>query len=257
MIRTWLDLPIPGIFALLIALYFGMAIVLAIVAFCRPFTKGVQSLGGVVAPFFGAIALLFALLAGFLANDISTRNRQAYNAVQTEAGELHNIYTLSVASASDMQPIRAALKTYVRSVVSDEWPKMADGSTSPATNTAYDKLLSEVSAPTIDAKAGGAVHSALLNATIRLATARNDRLALSLDQTNDLKWLAVIILGLFTQAAIALVHLERPRAFIASLMLFSGAVVATLGIIALQEYPFYGAFQISPAPFQAILSLSD
>ncbi len=252
MIRAWLDLSATGIFVSLFVLYFGMTLLLAVVTFCRPLAQKTQSLSGIVAPFFGSVAILFALLSGFLASDVGERNRHAYRAVQAETGELHNIYTLSIASASDMSSIRAALTAYVNSVVSEEWPAMADGQTSPRTDLLYDGLLKEVSAPSIARASGNAVHAALLNATIRLGTARNERLALAADHTNDLKWIMVIVLGLFTQVAIAVVHMERPRAFLASLILFSGAVVVTLGIVALQEYPFYGAFQISPAPLQAL-----
>ena len=257
MIRSWLDLSPVGIFAVLIVLYFGITLLLAVVTFCRPFAGPVQSLTGVVAPFFSGIAILFALLTGFLANDVAERGRQAYRVVHTEAGELRNIHTLSVASASDMRTIRAALKTYVTSVVADEWPAMDLLRLSPRTETAYDDLLREVSVPSIAKDSGQAVHSALLTATLRVGTARNDRLALSSDHTNDLKWLVVIALGVLTQVGIGLVHLERPRAFIASLAVFASAAVVALGLIALQEYPFDGAFRISPTPIQALQSLSD
>ena len=257
MIRTWLDLPAAGIFASLVVLYFGMTLLLTVIAFCRPFRRQVQTLTGIVAPFFGSVAILFALLVGFLASDVGDRNRHAYRAVQAETGEIHNIYTLSLASASDMRSIRTALKAYIGSVVSEEWPAISDGRLSPQTDAIYDNLLREVSVPSIARDSGNAVHAALLNATIRLGTARNDRLALASDHTNDLKWIVVILLGLFTQLAIALVHLDRIRAFIVSLVVFSGAAVVTLGIIALQEYPFYGAFQISSAPIQALQSLNE
>lgn len=197
------------------------------------------------------------MLTGFLANDVGDRNRQAYRVAQTEAGELRNIYTLSVASASDMRKIRTALKAYASSVVSDEWPAMAHGNLSPRTEAAYDDLLREVSDPSIAKDSGPALHAALLNATVRLGTARNDRLALSSDSTNDLKWIVVIILGLFTQVAIGLVHLERPRAFVAALVVFSGAAVVALSLIALQEYPFYGTFKIPPTQIRALQSLSE
>lgn len=257
MIRAWLDMSPAGIFLCLIGLYFGMTLLLAGLTFCRPFGRSVQTLTGVVAPFFSGIAILFALLTGFLANDVAVRGRQAYSAVHTEAGELRNVHTLSVASASDMRTIRAALKTYVNSVVAEEWPAMDDMRSSPNTATAYDNLLREVSVPSIAKDSGQAVHSALLTATIRAGTARNDRLALAGDHTNDLKWLAVIALGLLTQVGIAIVHLEKPRAFLASLAVFASAAVVALGIIALQEYPFDGTFQVSSDPIKALQSLSD
>lgn len=257
MIRTWLELPPIGIFATLIVLYFGMTLLLVTVAFRRPFANRIQHLSGVVAPFFGGIALLFALLVGFLAADIGDRNRQALRAVHAEAAELRNIYTLSVASVSDMRTIRTALKSYAEAVVSDEWPAMAQDHPSPRTDAAYDDLLREVSNPSIARSASNAVHTALLNATVRLGTVRNDRLSIAADHTNDLKWLMVIILGLFTQVGIGLVHLDRIRAFSAALILFSSAAVVTLGIVALQEYPFYGAFKLSPAPIAQIKTLPE
>ena len=257
MIRTWLDLSSTGIFATLIVLYFGMVLLLVTIAFRRPFANGIQHLSGVVAPFFGAVALLFALMAGFLANDISDRNRQALRAVHTEAGELRNIYTLSVASVTDMRPIRTALKSYVGAVVSDEWPAMAQDRQSSQTDAAYDDLLREVSNPSIARSAGNAVHAALLNAAVRLGTARNDRLSIAADHTNDLKWLTVNIRCLLTQISYGLVHLERIRACTTALGVFSSAAVVALGIVAMQEYPFYGAFRLSPAPIAQIESLPE
>ncbi len=257
MIRAWLDLSAFGIFAVLIALYFGTALVLSLVTFKSPLKKPLQSLNGVVAPFFGSIAILFALLTGFLANDVSDRNRQAVRSVQTEAGELHNLYTLSVASISDMSTIRAKWEAYVNSVVAQEWPAMAHNHLSPQTYAAYDDLLKEVSNPAIAKSAGQAVHTALLNSAVRVGTARSDRLALAVDTTNDLKWIVVIVLGIFTQIGIALVHLDRPRAFIAALVVFSSAAIVALGFIALQEYPFYGPLQISAAPIEAQKSLVE
>jgi len=257
MIRAWLDMAPAGIFLSLMVLYFGTVALLAILAFRSPVRRQIHSLHGVVAPFFNAVAILFALLASFLANDVSERSRQALRTVQAEAGELRNIHTLSVASVSDMKAIRAALKAYASSIVVDEWPAMNQFKTSPRTAAAYDNLLREVSQPGLSKASGQTVHAAIVNATVHAGTLRNVRLALAGDYTNDLKWLVVIALGLFTQLAIGLVHLDRFRAFVASLVVFSGAVVIALGIIALQEYPFEGTFQVSPAPIETIQTLSD
>jgi hypothetical protein len=183
MIRAWLELSSFGIFASLAMLYYGMALLLVGLTSCALLAPRLKTLHGIVAPFFSSVAILFGLLTGFLANDVGDRNRQAVRAVQSEAAEIRNIYTLSVASVTDMSPIRVALKAYLTSEVKEEWPAMLIGDSSPRTSVAYDSLLREVSDPSITRDASGAVHAALLAAAIRTGTARNDRLSLSTDHT--------------------------------------------------------------------------
>jgi hypothetical protein len=257
MINAWLDLPAFGIFATLCLLYFGVAFALYALAFRSRLGTPIKSVGGLVAPFFSSVALLFGLLTGFLASDVGDRSRQAVRAVQAESGELRNIYTLSVASASDMAEIRVALKAFVNSEVHEEWPAIMNGETSPRTDAAYDNLLREVSDPTITRDASGAVHAALLAAAVRAGTARNDRLSLSGDRTNELKWISVLLLGIITQIALMLVHLDKPRAMLTSLIVFATGAIVALGLIAMQEHPFHGAFQVTPAPLERLQALSD
>lgn len=248
MIEAWLDLPAAGVFAVLTIVYAGTAAWIAYLAFGKRFHRWIARIDGVVPAYFGAVSVLCALLTGFLAGDIGNRNRQVSRAVQSEAGELRNVFTLSVASASDMRSIRQAWTVYVKTAIADDWPAMAHGANAASTNAAYDELLREVSDPKIATEAGAAVHAALLNAAVRVGTARSDHLALSSDRTNDLKWTMVLILGVMTQISIGLVHLKRCGANITALAVFSIAVVFALGLLALQERPFDGTFRISAAP---------
>jgi hypothetical protein len=255
MIEAWLNLPAAGVFAVLTLVYAGTATAISYFGFGMRFRRLVARIDGIVPAYFGAVSVLFALLTGFLAGDIGDRNRQASRAVQSEAGELRNVFTLSVASASDMRSIRAAWTVYVKTAVADDWPAMAHGENAASTNAAYDELLREVSDPKIAVEAGAAVHAALLTAAVRIGTARSDRLALSSDRTNDLKWAIVIILGVMTQISIGLVHLKRRGANVTALAVFSISVVFALGMLAMQERPFDGAFRISAAPVQVLLKL--
>jgi hypothetical protein len=257
MIRFWLELPPLAIFATLILVYFGTMALLCAVTIRSPRTIQIRSLSGLTPPFFGAIAILFALLISFLSSDVGERNRLANRAVQVEAGEMRNIHTLSVASASDMRMIRIALKGYIASVLNDEWPAMVVRAPSPRTDAAFDRLLRQISDPEIALQSGQAVHAALINAAVRAGTARSERLALADDRTNTLKWISVLTLGLITLLAIALVHLSHPRrAFITALAVFSSAAVVVIGLVAVQENPFNGAFHISPAPIERLQTLS-
>jgi hypothetical protein len=252
-INAWLELPTIALFALLILFYGSTAALISWLCFRSPLRGRIATLVGVVAPFFGAAGILFALLTGFLASDVGDRNRQAWRAVHGESSAAASLYTLSIASVSDMAAIRADLRDYLQSVIKDEWPHMAENGGSPKTEAALSALLAELSHPKIATEAGQVVHTALMNSAIRVRDARADRLALASDRTNDLKWAIVLILSVITQIAIGLVHLERPRAQVAAIAVFSTAAVVALGLIALQEQPFDGALRISPAPLEQVL----
>jgi hypothetical protein len=253
MIEAWLDLPIAGLFAVLILFYGITTAIIVWLSGFSPLRPRILTLTGVVAPFFTATGVLFALLTGFLGNDVGDRNRQAWRTVISEATAAAAVHTLSVASKPDMQEIRAALRDYLQSAIKDEWPKVSTSGASPKTDEAYARLLREVSDPSITTAAGQPVHAALLNAVLRLAEARSTRISLASDYSNELKWISVLILGVITQISLALVHLEKPRAQLAAILLFSAAAVVALGLIALQEQPFDGAIRISPAPLAETL----
>jgi hypothetical protein len=253
MINAWLDLPTFALFIVLV-LFYGIATVI-IVWLCgySPLRARILALTGVVAPFFAAPSVLFALLTGFLGNDVGDRNRQAWRAVNAEVTAAISAHTLSIASKSDMQDIRVALREYLQSVIRDEWPHLGTGGASAKTDEAYARLLREVSDPNIAPAAGQPVHAALLSAAMRLAEARSTRISLASDRSNDLKWISVLILGVITQVSLGLVHLEKPRAQLAAILLFSAAAVVALGLIALQEQPFDGPIRISPDSLTAAL----
>lgn len=254
MINTWLDLSTAGLFGGLILFYALTGTLLVWLTHASPVNGTIRSLTGVVAPFISTVSVLFSLLTGFLAGDIADRNRQAWRAVHGESSAAETLHTLSRASVSDMPRITPPLETYLRSVVTDDWPKMAAGEHSPATDAAFEVLLREVADPAIGQATGQATHTALVGAVIKIRDARADRLALASDRTNTIKWLTVLILGVITQFAIALVHLERPRAHGAGVAVFSLAAIVALGLIALQEHPFSGEIAISPASLEDALA---
>ncbi|KAA5603048.1 DUF4239 domain-containing protein [Blastochloris sulfoviridis] len=254
MIESWLDLPTAGMFAVLVAFYAATGTLFVWLTSSSPVHGKFKTFVGVAAPFISTVSVLFSLLTGFLASDISDRNRQAWRAVHSESSATETLHTLSLTAGDDMARIRGPLRVYLQSVLTDDWPRMADGDRAPDTDAAFEALLREVSNPKVAQAAGPAVHAALLNAVIRIRDARADRLALASDRTNDIKWLTVLILGIITQFAIALVHLERPRAHGAGVAVFSLAAIVALGLIALQEHPFNGAIRISPAPLENALA---
>jgi heme A synthase len=252
---TWLDMPVWGILLSLAAVFCTTATAIYGIAFSartRPYAQGWT---GVVAPFFGSVAILFALLPGFLANEVWERDRQATRSVLAERDGVLALQALSAATAADRQGIRESARDYIRILVEDEWPRMRDQESSQKAELAQLDLLTRASALQISTEAGPVVHRALLDTVLRLQTARYDRLAVSGDRTDRTKWAAVLILGLITQMALGLVHLEKPRAQIAALSIFSAAAVITLGLIAARERPFDGPLRQSSFPLEEALTI--
>jgi hypothetical protein len=173
--------------------------------------------------------------------------------VQAEVSELRNVFTLSVAAATDMADIRAAWTAYIKSTINDDWPAMEHGEGAASVNSAYENMLREVSDPRVAAEAGAPVQTALLTAAVRIGTARSERIAVASDRTTDIKWAMVLLLGVMTQIGIGMVHLQKRNAQIAALAVFSVAVVIALGLIGLQERPFAGDVRIGTAPLQELL----
>lgn len=254
MISTWLDLPVVGIFAVLIVVYGLAAAVMAWLTFWSPLSARIRSCSGISPSFFAAVSVLFALLTGFLAGDVIDRNRQAVRAVQAESNALANLSALTRASPDALASIHADIRNYIESVVKDEWVQMAAGRPSPNTATALATLLRAIADPGIAEAAGEAVHYELVSLSLQIAAARSDRLALSAYQSDDVKWGTVLFLCLMTQIAVAAVHLERPRAHIAALAIFTVAAIMSLGLIAIQEDPFGGAMAVSSLPLQKVLN---
>jgi hypothetical protein len=64
-ISAWLNLPVVAVFVALAAYLAAATVVLHWCTFGRATRVLAQSFAGVVAPYFAAVALLFALLTGF------------------------------------------------------------------------------------------------------------------------------------------------------------------------------------------------
>jgi hypothetical protein len=247
---TWLDMPVWGVFLSLAVAFAISAFLVHWLCFGHWNRARAMGLSGVVAPFFGSIAVLFSLLTGFLANEVWDRNRQATRAILAERDGLLAVHAISVATGSDMDDIRAAAQRYAEILVQDEWPRMLEQESSVLAGQALLDLLGKVSNPQIGIDAGAAAQGALFDTVLKLRSARDDRLSMSGDRTDRTKWAAVLILALITQTAIGIVHLERPKAQLAALSIFSAAVVITLGLIAIRERPFDGPLRFSSDPVQ-------
>lgn len=246
MLMAWLNQPIWLQFLLLAAGYLAIAAVLFVVTFGRWTRRFAQTLGGVSPSYVSVPATLLALLTGFVANDAWNRESQATRVVQSEGDNVLAAYELARAATPNDAAIRVGLQAYVSAVIDEEWPAMAKGSESPKADEALDALLRQVSGAKTAEPSRSTIQSTLLGLVLRIRSDRGTRLALNDHQADGPKWLTLLILGVLTQTAIAVIHIDRPRAQIAAMLIFTTALVSTLGLVAIHEWPFDGPTAIQP-----------
>lgn len=253
MISFWLRLPVVEMLAALVFVFGAVAICLVLLSFVLPTSPAIRSFRGVVAPFVGSVAVMFAILLGFLANDIWGRQQRAAANVRLEAENLQTLTGLAAAFGLPSEPLGAAVRAYAEAVVSKEWPNMQRGDSAPAAEQALDHLLNTMARLNYSGPGDRELQRLLLDGGVAVINARNARLSLSRDESEELKWLLVLALAMTCQISVALVHLESMKPQIAALALWTASLVFVLGLLALYDAPFASPLAVSPDPIAQML----
>lgn len=213
-----------------------------------------RSLNGVAPPFINIIGVLFALTLAFLGNDTWSAHDRAMRSVYREAEALRSIAVLSQTLPALLQErLRAALVGYASASV-DEWQLLARRAESSAVVERADALLILLASSEIEKTAGANVQALLLRKISEIRDERDQRVALSQTHVNPLKWLGMAFLGLLTLLSIAVVHVDRARAALVSVILFALAAAPTAAIVLVQGNPFQYPTDVTPAPIEAAVA---
>jgi Protein of unknown function (DUF4239) len=149
--------------------------------------------------------------------------------------------------------LRVALSAYLRSVIENEWPAMAQAQASPEGWAEYAGLWKAVLAiePRNDKE------TALWQTTIEqmdaLSMARRERVLFSNTTIPDMVWAFLVTFGVVTVSFTYLFGMENLRTH----RLIAGALAATIcsALILVWETqtPFRGGLTLSPQPFKVLL----
>jgi hypothetical protein len=240
MIDLWLRSGTVGIVLIPFVLLYLIAAGIVWLTHESPARPYFASCVGIPGPFFASVALMFGLFAAFLANDVQRRDSEAQSAVLHEADGVRTILRLSEGLGEAGTPAKAAAIGYAQSVLSEELPAMRERGAVSEDLGALRNLTLVLMSPALTNSAPPAAHNAMLEGLLDIRRARLDRVTVAGGVSARLNWLAVIILGLLTQVAVAIVQLDKIRPQALALFVFTTAFAATVGLIGLGERPFSG-----------------
>jgi hypothetical protein len=252
-IDAWLHSGTAGIILIPFVLFYLIAVGIVWLTHLSPARPFFASCIGIAGPFFASVAVLFGLFAAFLANDVQHRNDDLSAAVFREADGVRTILRLAEALGAAGSPITAATVGYTQSVLTTEWPAMGRRGSAHEDLGAVRNLTLALLAPELTANLPSAVQQALLDGLVEVRQARLERLTLTAGVSDPMNWLAMFVLGVLTQFAVAVVQLERVRPQALALFVFTTAFAATAVLIGLASDQFSGE-AIDAAPLRAAVA---
>ncbi len=199
----------------------------------------------------GVVAALFGLLLAFIVVIAFQNYGDSQSNVGSEADALAAIVRDSQAfPPADGARVRTAVGTYVRAVVTDEWPRMHDGENSARANAAVAGMYKALQG--IDPKSSSA-SSFYDDSVQQLSSALDARRNRLESARGGLPWVIGILLVVGSIVILGYTVLVGSRSFWFH-AIGAGAVAIVLGLslVVLLDltYPFSGDVSVGSRPFQ-------
>jgi hypothetical protein len=206
-----------------------------------------------VAGFISAIlGVIYGVLLAFVVFVVWTHFDTARIAVESEADCTGDLYRMAYGFPADAQgQIRRDLYYYVQSVINDEWPAMASGHSSPATERALDRLWVTYSAMDPATNREVTLYQESISRLNDLSNSRRERIIASRSGVPSLMWFTLIFGGLATIVFTYFFGAENGRAQAGMIVLLTALIALVLFLICALDYPFRGDMAISPRAFHA------
>lgn len=195
------------------------------------------------------LAIIFALLVGFLAAQVWNDSDRASTAVNREASALRAVVLLAAAFPGEPEThLRSLVRDYINDAVTEEWPAMARRN---ATLTLAPPRLSEAlhSALSLTPQREGQV-VAQREMVVALQTAldaRRQRIILSRSSINWVKWAVLLAQAGLSMLTIAMIHSDNRTANRIITGVFATGVGVAVLLIAAHSRPFTGELSVRPA----------
>jgi hypothetical protein len=195
------------------------------------------------------MAIIFALLVGFLAAQVWSDLDRASTAVNREASALRAVVLLAAGFPGKPEAhLRDLIRRHTQEAVTQEWPAMSRGH---ATLTLSPASLTEALRLTIalDPRGEGQlVAQREIIASLQSALdARRQRILLSHSSVNWVKWTALLLQAGLTLLTIGLIHSDNRATNRIIMGIFATSVGVAVTLIAAHSRPFAGEISVRPA----------
>jgi hypothetical protein len=204
------------------------------------------------------LAVLLAVLLGFLASRVWANHEHAENYVAQEASALHEIVLMAPAFPADVQTrLHAAVRAHIKAMAEEEWPAMARGEKDMGRTP---RVLAEATAMVLDLNPLRPGEQQLAQQRVVAALdqaldARRNRIMLSGELIDGVQWGVILVLMILILATVAMGYVESPRASAIGLFVVATASAARLVLLLAYDQPLNaGGFFVQPTLLRDIFT---
>src|SRR5262249_3353837 len=151
--------------------------------------------------------------------------------------------------------IHALINRHIELAVNQEWPEMAHhrATLSPLPTALIGALHDALAMKPADQSERSA-QPEMIRALNTALDARRQRIVISEAAVGAVKWVGILLQGLCTLIAIAMVHSDNRRACAMSLTLFATGVALSVLLIAAYSQPFMGEISVRPELLKQVIT---
>jgi len=199
---------------------------------------------GILSP----LAVIFALLVGFLAAQVWNDADRASTAVNREASALRAAVLLATEFPGEPETrLHDLIRRYIQDAVTQEWPAMARRNATLAIAPPRLAEALQVALSLTPQREGQVAAQREMVASLQNAfEARRQRIILSRSSINWVKWTVLLVQAGLTLLTIAMIHSDNRAANRIILAIFATGVGVAVVLIASHSRPFTGEIAVRP-----------
>jgi positive regulator of sigma E activity len=201
------------------------------------------------------LGVIFGLLVGFVAVQVWNDFDKAKLAVATEASALRTVVLLADTLPDEQRRhLHALVNRHIEEAVNREWPAMAHErlTLAPLSTHLVEALQLTVSLNSQDESQRMAQRE-IVSALNRALDARRQRIIISQSEVGPVKWAAILLQGLCTLIAIAMVHSDNRLTCAIAVALFATGIAVSSLLIAAYSRPFTGEISVKPELLRQVI----
>jgi hypothetical protein len=204
---------------------------------------------------FATIGVLYAVLLGFAVIVVWERFNDAENAVAREAGAAAAIYRLTHAIGdAPGAAVRSRLSAYLEAALTEDWPAMERGRSSPGVTRALDSLYTALFAFHPSDAREVAIQTELLHQVDLLTQARRERLVGAAGTVPGAIWFVLFTGALLTISFTLFFGNENLLAQAMMTAALSVLILSALLVVVVIDHPFAGSVKVTPEPLAAVVT---